>query len=431
MQANLSFEQAPAISVPFRFLLSAPWFGGAAGLLAAYAGEQAIVTRWSPVALALTHLLVVGLMLQAMTGALLQFVPVAAGGNVWRPRWVAGFVHPAITVAALTLVAGLLTGTPVLLRLSAAVFLVAIGVLVLVVGTALLRTPARGATIRALRLALAGLSVTVLLGVSLAEGLAGGHSWPLVDIANLHAAWGLGAWALTLLVGVSYFVVPMFQLTPPYPERFARVLPPTLLAVVTAWSLLAIGVGRATWIWLVGLGLGAAYGGVTLALQQRRRRRVADPTYWFFRTAMICLAAIFVSGLFSAVVPALGESPRMAWWLGVLALPGVFVSAINGMTYKVVPFLNWLHLQRLMGLGGMPPNMREMIPERAMWWQAALHFIAIALLLAATFWPWLVTAAGLAFSASCIWLGINLGRAARVYCRVRDRIALAEPSHVP
>jgi hypothetical protein len=431
VHANLSFEQAPPISVPFRFMLTAPWFGVAAGLLAACAGDQAIATRWSPAALALTHLMVAGYMLQAMVGAIFQFVPVAAGGNVWRPHWVAGFVHPATSIGASLLVAGFLTGMASMLRTAAAMLVAAVAVLVLVVGIALLRTPATGATVRALRQALAGLATTVLLGAGLAEGLAGARSWPLADIANIHAAWGLGAWALTLLVGVSYFVVPMFQLTPPYPNRFARALPVMLLVAVAAWSLQRAGAGWIQLGWFGGLGLAAAYAVVTLMLQHRRRRRVTDPTFWFFRGAMVCLIVIFLSAILFAAVPAVGENPRTGWWFGVLALPGLFVSAINGMLYKIVPFLNWLHLQRLIGLGGLPPNMRDMIAERAMRWQLRLHFIAVALLLAATFWPWLVEPAGVLFSASSAWLGLNLIGAVRVYRGFKGRIAAAGASRAP
>ena len=65
MQPNLSFEQAPPISVPYRFFLTAPWFGVAAGLLLAFMGEDMLASRWTPGALAGTHLLVAGFMLQA------------------------------------------------------------------------------------------------------------------------------------------------------------------------------------------------------------------------------------------------------------------------------------------------------------------------------------------------------------------------------
>lgn len=272
MHPNLSFEQAPPISVPFRFFLVAPWFGVAAGMLLVWTGNQAVVSRWSSVALALTHLLVVGFMLQAMVGALFQFVPVAAGGNVWKPRLVASALQPMLLIAALSLVAGFLTGDGKLLRLAAGMFLPAIALLAAILGSALLRTPARGPTVRALRLAVVGLAVTVLLGLVLAEGLAAGHSWPLVEIATVHAGWGLGGWALMLLVGVSYLVVPMFQLTPPFPDGFARVLPFALFGTVVAWSAQLLGLGG-RWVsvvWFAGLSLAAAFGSATLSLQSRR-----------------------------------------------------------------------------------------------------------------------------------------------------------------
>jgi hypothetical protein len=430
MHPNLSFEQAPPISVPFRFFLAAPWFGVAAGLLLVWFGDLAVASRWSPAALALTHLMAVGFMLQAMIGALFQFVPVAAGGNVWRPRLVAGVVQPMLLIAALLLVAGFLTAAGGLFRLAAGIFVATIVFLVVVIGSALLRTPARGATVRALRLAVGGLAATVLIGGVLAEGLAAGHGWPLVEMANVHAGWGLGGWALMLLVGVSYFVVPMFQLTPPFPKRFAQLLPLGLAGAVTAWSLQLFGIG-ADWmkvVWFFGLSLAAAYAAVTLSLQFRRRRLVTDPTFWFFRGAMVCMLAIFVSAVVFAIVPFVGDDPHAEWWLGVLILPGVFASAINGMLYKIVPFLNWLHLQRLMGLGAMPPNVRDMISATSMMGQMRLHFLAVGLLLAAAIWPDVVGAAGAVFSISCAWLGWNLIRAVRVYCDFRDRIPVADAS---
>jgi predicted outer membrane lipoprotein len=420
---NLSFEQAPPIDVPFRFFLTAPWFGVAAGFLLSWTGELAVLSRWTPEALALTHLLVVGLMLQAMTGALFQFVPVAAGGNVWRPRQVAAILHPLLLLAAMLLVAGFLRDSGALLRWAAVLFLLGVSFQVAVVGTALCCTPARAATVAALRLAIGGLAVTVALGAALAEGLAGGHGWPLTTLANIHAGWGLGGWALMLVAGVSYFVVPMFQLTPPYPARLARALPIALLAALTAWSAQIAGMGSAwvTSIWLVGLGLAAGYAVLTLWLQQHRRRRIADPTFLFFRGAMLCLLATWISAAIMTAFPVIGDDSRSAWWLGVLILAGAFVSVINGMLYKIVPFLCWLHLQRLAGVGGIVPNMREMISERAQRRQMRLHFVSLAMLLLATFWPSFAGTAGVLFSASSAWLGLNLIGAVRAYRRFTNR----------
>jgi hypothetical protein len=432
MHPDLSFDQAPPISVPLRFLLTAPWFGVAAGLLLAWSGDPAVASRWTPQALAVVHLLVVGYLLQAMSGALFQFVPVAAGGNVWRPRLVAGILHPMLALAACVLAAGLFLFDGTLLRFAAALFAVAVTFLVVVVGTALAHTPARGPTIAALRLALAGLAVTIVLGISLAEGLAGSHGWALVAITNVHVAWGLGGWVLMLIAGVSYFVVPMFQLTPQYPAIFAHWMPRALVALLALWSLqLVVRPEWLAYLWPLGLAIAAVYAGFTLWLQQHRRRRISDPTFLFFRGAMICLLAAFVSAVAMTLVPAVGEAPRAAWWLGVLIIPGAFVSVINGMAYKIVPFLCWLHLQRLAGIGGSVPNMREVLGEPEQRGQFRLHFASVALLLVTTFLPDAVAAAGVAFAASSAWLGWNLAGAWRRYRGFKGRVSAAAASPAP
>lgn len=422
MHPDLSLEQAPPISVPYRFFVTAPWFGVAAGLVLAWLGEDALVSRWAPGALAAAHLLVAGFMLQAMCGALLQFVPVAAGGNVWRPERLAGFVHPLLAVGVVCLATAFLTAAGAFFVAAAAAFAVAITGYVLVVGVALLGTPGKGATLTALRLALAGLAVTISFGVTLAASLGTGHLLPLVEITQVHAAWGLGGWALMLLMGVSYYVVPMFQLTPPYPARLAWGMPVAIVVLLLLWSWQLVD-GSAGWetaVLCAGMVVAALYAVTTLMLQKRRRRKIPDPTLYFFGGAMICLVALAVSGIVVGLDSDLGTDRRAAVWIGLLAIPGVFVSAISGMLYKIVPFLNWLHLQRLGGLGVTPPNMRGMISERAMMGHLRAHFAAVAALLASVALPALTRPAGLLFAFACAWLGVNLAKGVRTYLRFRQ-----------
>jgi hypothetical protein len=427
MAAGLSFDQAPAISVPYRFFLVAPAFGVAAGLLLAWAGPAALASRWAPETLALTHLIALGFMLQAMCGALFQFIPVAVGGNVWRPRLVAGAVQPLLVLATLLLVAGWLAGRPALWSAAVPLFLLATAAFVGVVAIALWRTPATGMTLWTLRLALAGLAVTVLLGCLLALALAQGLTLPILELTEVHLAWGLGGWSLMLLAGVSYHVVPMFQLTRPYPLRYTRAFAPLLLLLLLAWSaqVLPAAAAGVPAVALALLALAAAHAAVTLWLQYTRRRKTEDATSLYFRAAMLALLAFAVSGALCVLVPALGADPRAAVWLGGLALVGVFVSAITGMMYKILPFLNWLQLQRL----GVPvaavPNMKKMIPAAAMSGQLRLHLLALGLLLAAVWLPLLARPAGLAMAASFAWLGWNLAGAARRYQEFRARLLAA------
>ena len=72
MQALLSFDQAPPFSAPFRFFVTAPLFAILAGALLLWSGPELFASRWTPTALALTHLLTAGFMMQVMRGEHIQ-----------------------------------------------------------------------------------------------------------------------------------------------------------------------------------------------------------------------------------------------------------------------------------------------------------------------------------------------------------------------
>ena len=442
MQPGLSFEQAPPISVPFRFFLTAPLFGMAAGLLLIWQGPAALASRWTGVALALTHLLAVGFMLQAMCGALLQMLPVAAGANIWQPRRVTHLTHAGLTIGTLLLLAGFLFERALFFRVAVPFMTVSLGAFALIVLVALFRTPAKGPTIIALRIAVFGLIVTISLGATLASAFGWQLALPLTEITHVHAAWGLGGWSLLLVAGVGYLVVPMFQLTPPYPQWLARSFSVALFFLLAAWSI--------TWLPLQRPGalqaalasaaalLAVVFAVVTLRLQMQRRRKITEPTLLFWRLAMACLVAAAAGVILQQLKPGEGEDyAGTPFLLGVLLMVGVFMPVISGMLYKIMPFLNWLHLQKIGKPGLVVPNMRQMIPEARMMMQFRLHLAALALLLAAVPLPLLVYPGGLALIASCAWLEWNLVEATRNYARfsreLEERLAQeqAEPSPQP
>ena len=426
MEAIISFDQGPALSVPLRFLLTAPVFGAAAGLFLAWVGPDVLASRWTPGALVLTHLITVGYMLQAMFGALLQFVPVAAGGSLWRPALLAGAVHPVITAGAVLLCASFADWQPAALRYAAVLLgsgCVGYG---LAAGVALARSRASGVALPALRAAVLSLLATVALGVLLVEAIGGSLVLELVKTTDLHAAWGLGGWALLLLAGVSMYVVPMFQLTPPYPAWLCRALPAGVLGSLLALSILVALTDNAGWQELAvttGTLLTTIFAAGTLWLQQRRRRRTTDATFLFFRSAMLCLLAACCVLAFVQAEPR--ADPAWQTRLGVLLLDGVFVSAINGMLYKIVPFLCALRLQRTGGSLRGRSGMLQLVSREAMNGQFWLHLVAVGLLLAATWLPELTATAGIAFASSCAWLEWNLAAATGRYRGLRDRIRAA------
>lgn len=412
--AMLSTRQSPPLSVPMRFLLTAPLFMGAAALVMVVWPDR-FASRWSPAVLAATHLWVVGFMLMVMVGAIQQLVPVLIGVPLNRPVVVARRLHGLLTAGALALAGGLAWEVPWLF--DAAVGLLGAALVVLLAGVlpALARSPSTHATVQGMFMALLALAVTVGLGGVLALGHAGQLSLHR-EWTDRHLTWGLAGWTVLLVSAVAWQVVPMFQLTPRYPGWLSRWLAPVVAVGVVLATLFSDGIGYLAGAALLSLGL-LALAGWTLWLQTRRKRRLADATLDFWRLAMLSLAAA-VAGWWARAA----ALPVPDLWLGVLMAVGFAGSAILGMLYKIVPFLVWLHLTNHAMAQGLSvadlPNMKQVIPARRSQWLFRLHLVWLATLLAI---PWLPPAAirlvGLLGLVEASLLLAHLGAALLLYRR--------------
>ncbi len=408
----LSLAQTPPLRVPAPFFIAAPLFAAAAAVVLLVTGPEALLTRWSPGLLAATHLLTLGFLALVMFGALQQLLPVLAGVTLARPALFSGLVLASTSLGTAALAAGFLTG-------QAALFQVAVGALgggVLLfaggAGWALRRARSGHATVRAMALALAALMVTAGLGLH----LGGGYGWGTGvarALTDLHLTWGLFGWVLILVSGVAYQVVPMFQITPDYPRPLQRWLGPLLAAALLLASApldeAALAGGA-----LVG-GAALLFGVQTLRLQQRRRRRLPDVTLDYWRLGM---GALIAASLLWLALPWAGGG-RVTTMVGVLFILGFAVSVVNGMLYKIISFLVWLHLNNRLQSSGRGlaeiPNMKQVIPAVRMRGQFWLHGLALALTVAAVVWPLLTRPAALALLGSSLWLSWNLGSALLLY----------------
>ncbi|WP_313951470.1 hypothetical protein [Accumulibacter sp.] len=431
MQALLSFDQAPPFAAPLRFFITAPLFAILGALLLLWTGPDLFASRWTGSALALTHLITVGFMLQVMLGAMLQILPVVAGANISRPLLIATLVHLAIAIGALLLAAGFLSYQPLAFRLAALAIGSGVALFIVAAGHALWSVSSTNPTIRGLKLALIGLSVTVCLGMLLAISLDGSLQLPLMQLTSIHLGWGFFGWSVVLVAAVAFVVVPMFQMTPAYPEWFGRYFSWSVLTLLSLWSI----ADTAGWQWPATVLVGAAvltvaiFAALTLRLQSRSKRARFDATQHYWRLAMLCTLTACALWLAARSVPALAERPEWPLLCGVLALFGGFMSVMIGMLYKVVPFLVWSHLQNLARGRMMAPNMNKVIAGQQVDRQMYAHFAALVLLLAATIWPILFTyPAGLALLLANAWLLRNLLGALSFYRHHRLKIAALAPA---
>lgn len=412
MQRALAVERSPALAAVLRYFLCTPLFALLAGLLLAWQGEAALVTRWSPVTLALTHLFTLGALGMTMAGALIQILPVVAGSELPAERTMSGAVHALLAVGCVALAAGFLAGEPLLFRVALPALTAGLLWLVVALSVGLWATRPPGAEemTSVVRLALAALVVTVVLGAALAAAFA----WPaqpalvpLLTATDLHALWGLFGWSGLLLAGVSVQVVPMFQVTPLYqPQhvgRFGSVVFVLLVAASVSTALPPPATMVVSGILMLCFALFAL---VTLVLLSRRTRPEPDAMTLFWRLAMGCLVA---GPLLWAVPPELAGSGQTIA-LGVLAIVGFLFSTVCGMLYKIVPFLVWQDRQ-LTQPGKRGPSVKNLLPDRHAQRQFWLHAASLALLLSACWWPGqLARAAGLLMCASAAMLAWNLSR---------------------
>ena len=425
MQALLSYDQSPPLGAPLRFFLTAPFFGILAGLLLLWSGPEALAARWTPAALALTHLITAGFMLQVMLGALMQILPVLLGANMANPMRVASVVHAEITLGALFLVAAFLSFSPWLFKLAALFSGLGVACFVGSAAQALHGIASTNPTTQGLKLSLLGLSVTVILGMLLAVSLGWSLNLPLMLLADIHLGWGFVAWGVVLLAAVAYVVVPMFQLTPAYPDWFTRRFSISALAVLVLWTIAEL----CQWGFIsamlgtVLVALAALFAGVTLSIQWRSKRARFDATQHFWQFSMLCALAACAVWLAARIFPLFDEWTVWPVMCGVLLLFGGFMSVIVGMLYKIVPFLVWLHLQNLGQGRVMAPNMKKIIAEREMNRQMLAHVASCALLLLAVVWPlWFVYPAGLALLVASGGLLRNLLSALSVHREHRLKI---------
>ena len=214
--------------------------------------------------------------------------------------------------------------------------------------------------------------------------------------------------AAVLLAAASWVVVPMFQITAAYPQRFTTLWAPAVTATLVLWTLaeyLAIDAARFIAILALGL-LGAGYAGTTLYLQAHSRRSKPDTPFLAFREAMYSALA----GVLVLAISLWSDADCWPILAGVLILHGGFGGTITAMLYKIVPFLAWLHLTQA---GLKAPNMKKLLPDTPIRRQLRVRTTSLATLCVAVFVPVLAPLAGVVLAVEFGWLFANLLRVVR------------------
>ncbi len=383
---HLSLDQAPDIWSPLRFFLSAPLFAMAATLLLIITGPDVFQNRWLPQTLAITHIITLGFITMVMMGALFQLLPVLAGSAIYQSKMSSRFIHRLMVIGVALFGFGFFSSDTRFIKLSLFFIVPALMFFLILVSIALYKATSKFASARGMRFSVSALWVVLVLGMILATGTAWEEVPLLRELTSLHVIWAVLGWVFTMIVSVAFQVIPMFQVTTEYSDEFKQWFFVALFICLIVVSILFFLNYSAYIIYFIISALMVLFAVLSGRLLMQRKKRLADASLYYWLTGLVSLVVSVL--LFNYEIMFHGN---LNVYVGVVFFCGFVVSIINGMLFKIVPFLVWLHLNKKLaftekGLSSVP-TMNEVISRKKMLYQYILHMCALILTLCSFFFP--------------------------------------------
>ena len=409
-QNGLSLDQAPPLSVVFRFFFLGSLFGIVAGVLI-FLYQTEIFDASSTAALTLTHVFTLGVMLSFMFASLFQMLPVISGVKLTSPVKRANLLLYPFTLGVITLLLGFNFSTidwffPLSgLLLGGSLFAIIIPMLL-----KLFKIENHSASSKGMSVALLFLGFVVLFALYLLAALSGyieGSYYTQIKMA--HYSFGLFGWIAVLIISISFQVIEMFYVTPAYPELISRYLPWGLFILLLLSSVLALFYPL---LWnlteLILIAILTLYAILTLKRLTQRKRPLTDATVWFWRIGLSSLIVSMLSIVMTHFTDIVFFKPLSYIFFASFAL-----SIFFAMFYKIVPFLTWFHLNSQGYFTA--PMMHEVIHPKTAKKHLYIHLATVITFSLSLFIPPLIFFAAALTMLSFGWLSYQIIHAHLLY----------------
>ena len=335
MYQGLSTDQAPPISVPFRFFLTAPVFGILIAIIFFIYPQEAIFDRYSPIAVGVVHLFTLGILTMIIFGALQQMLPVLAGAVIKKANFFANVVHINLTFGTLALSSGFIFSSKIFMMVGSIMLSLSFGLFLIVIMKLLFKVKYITSTVNAMKIfSIAGI-ITVLLGMHLvgshiSEDISSIH----YDIVNIHIAFGIFGFAFVLVMGIAFQVIPMFYVAKDFPKNIQNKFSRVVFGMIIVFALFTIFKLDTKLILDILSILAIIFSLYGINSLNNRRRPVFDVTLWYWK---LSLASLMV-GMFLFIFEMQTST------IAIIIAFGFLYSLLQGMIYKIIPFLAWFHL---------------------------------------------------------------------------------------
>lgn len=407
---GLSLDQAPPISVPFRFFLTAPIFAILIGALILLNDASLVMNRYSDITIAIVHLFTLGILSMIIVGAMQQMMPVLAGAVIKKPLLFANIVHTSLTLGTILFTLYFIYKVKVLLMIATLLLAISFLTFFFMAIKLLFKVKFLTSTVIAMRIfAVVGL-VTIVVGLHLAGAhIADNISATHYSFVSIHILFGMFGFATLLIMGVAFQVIPMFYVAKSFPQFVQNKIPfivVFLLLAYIAFEFISIDMTLLKLLFTITVGMFAYYGIHSL---NNRKRPIFDVTLLYWKLSLYSLIISLLIWSFA--------SADTDYLLAIVFGLGFLFSLLQGMIYKIIPFLCWFHLTSK-GYFTVP-TMRELIVEDSIKLQFFIYFASLIFFVLAFFLLpiFLYLGAGLFIFSNLLFL-INIIRATKRYMEI-------------
>jgi len=408
MFAGLSLDQAPPFRAPLKFFLTAPIFALISGIFVIFNSDLQI---HSPSTIAIVHLLTIGFMVMIVFGALQQMLPVVAGAVIPNPMFIANTTYILLVFGLVTFVIGFFFYGKLLFFLSGFFLLLGLCLFVFVSIFQLLKVKNKSWIVLGMILSLSFFIIAFLVGIYLliSHGMGDLSSYHY-DVVSLHYNYIFFGFIFLLIVSITFQVVPMFWVTDSFPQNQQKYLLLLTLVILFLYGINTFMQFHFDIYYKILIsGLVFYFGYITINKLQNRKRKLKDISVYFYTTSMIFL-------IFGTIYWLCLEFYDLSLIpLGILWGLGFVYTVMNGMLYKIVPFLTWFHLSSK-GMFDIP-TIREMISIKQSQMQFNLHLVTVLFLLVGFSFEsdYLIKYGAIFFVISNGLLFINLIKSAKIF----------------
>lgn len=373
MYQGLSTDQAPPISVPFRFFITAPIFGMLIAVIFFIYPQEAIFNRYSNIAVGVVHLFTLGILAMIIFGALQQMLPVLAGIVIKKANFFANVVHINLTFGTLGLSGGFIFSSTLLMSVGSIMLTLSFGLFFFVIAKLLFKVKYITSTVNAMKIfSIAGI-ITALLGLHLISSqITSNISSIHYDIVNIHIAFGIFGFAFILIMGIAFQVIPMFYVAKDFPKNIQNKFSRVVFGMIIVFALFTIFKLDTKLILDILSILAIVFSLYGINSLNNRKRPVFDITLWYWKLSLASL----IIGMFLFIFEIQTST------VAIIIAFGFLYSLLQGMIYKIIPFLAWFHLSSR-GYFDIP-TLRGFIKEYDIKVQFYIYIVSVSFMILAT-----------------------------------------------